>query len=86
MASLAWTVARIVTAPVVVATFVAVGITAGLLLLSTRRSSARVDARLSRVEREAHAIREESECRWLANRIWLVNKDLGRSMCPPEEN
>lgn len=76
MASLAWTVVRIVTASVAAATVTAAGITSGLLLLSTRRSG----ARLSRMEDEVQAIRHDSDYRWVAHRLWTVDSDHGQDL------
>lgn len=78
MASLAWLVVRSVTAPAVaVAVAAAAGVTSGLLLLSTR-------GRLSRMEHEVVAVREESECRWLAHRLWTVDRNRARDLTPEE--
>jgi hypothetical protein len=90
MAALSWDFVRGVTPPTVIATLAATGITIGLLVWLTHRSEARTNARTNRMAAnfagEVRGLRDESECRWLAQRAWPARRTTLAQLVTPAED
>lgn len=93
MATLTWVFVRGATAPAVIATLTATGITSGLLLWVTHRAEGRASARDCRIRQrianlagEVSCVRNDSDDRFEMQRLWLFHREMADMLFNAEDS
>jgi hypothetical protein len=93
MASIAWLAARTITGPATAAAAAtAVVIMSALVIWSTRRDK-HINGKVNRMQRqvanvtgELSALRDDTECRLIMQRIWATDRDKARALFGPNDD